>query len=55
VSGLGGKIGLDATTKGRGETEREWGRPIRPDPAVAARVAGVIAAIAAARPASPLA
>jgi 4-hydroxy-3-polyprenylbenzoate decarboxylase len=53
VPGLGGKVGLDATTKGRGETEREWGRPIRPDPAVAARVADVIAAIAAARPASP--
>jgi 4-hydroxy-3-polyprenylbenzoate decarboxylase len=52
VSGLGGKIGLDATTKGRGETEREWGRPIRHDPAVAARVASVIAGIAAARPAS---
>jgi 4-hydroxy-3-polyprenylbenzoate decarboxylase len=52
VSGLGGKIGFDATTKGRGESEREWGRPIRHDPAVAARVAGVIAAIAAARPAS---
>ena len=51
VSGLGGKMGLDATTKGRGETEREWGRPIRHDPAVAARVASVIAAIAAARPA----
>jgi 4-hydroxy-3-polyprenylbenzoate decarboxylase len=52
LSGLGGKIGLDATTKGRGETEREWGRPIRPDPVVAARVAGIVAAIAATRPAS---
>jgi 4-hydroxy-3-polyprenylbenzoate decarboxylase len=54
VSGLGGKIGLDATTKGHGETEREWGRPIRPDAGVAARVAGVIAAIAASHPATPL-
>src|SRR6186713_2533865 len=27
VSGLGGKMGLDATNKGRGESEREWGRP----------------------------
>ncbi len=28
-SGLGGKIGLDATTKMPPETRREWGRPIR--------------------------
>jgi 4-hydroxy-3-polyprenylbenzoate decarboxylase len=28
VSGLGGKIGLDATNKWPGETSREWGRPI---------------------------
>ncbi len=28
VSGLGGKIGLDATNKMKGETDREWGRPI---------------------------
>jgi len=47
VSGLGGKMGLDATSKWAGETSREWGRPIRPDPAVEARVAGVIAALAA--------
>jgi 4-hydroxy-3-polyprenylbenzoate decarboxylase len=47
VSGLGGKMGLDATSKGPGETEREWGVPIRHDPAVAARVAGVIDAILA--------
>ena len=53
VSGLGGKMGLDATTKGAGETERAWGRPIRRDPAVDERVAGVLAAIAAARP-SPI-
>ena len=50
VSGLGGKMGLDATSKAPGETERAWGRPIRHDPAVAQRVAGVLAAIAAARP-----
>ncbi len=48
VSGLGGKMGLDATNKGRGETERAWGVPIRHDPAVAARVGDVVAAIAAA-------
>ena len=28
VSGLGGKMGLDATSKWPGETAREWGRPI---------------------------
>ena len=29
VSGLGGKVGLDATNKMDGETDREWGREIR--------------------------
>ncbi len=38
VSGLGGKMGIDATNKWPGETAREWGRPIAMDPAVAARV-----------------
>jgi 4-hydroxy-3-polyprenylbenzoate decarboxylase len=38
VSGLGGKIGFDATNKWPGETGREWGRPITRDPAVTARV-----------------
>ena len=28
VSGLGGKMGLDATNRWPGETAREWGRPI---------------------------
>ena len=28
VSGLGGKMGMDATNKWPGETTREWGRPI---------------------------
>ncbi|TCS43208.1 4-hydroxy-3-polyprenylbenzoate decarboxylase [Reinekea marinisedimentorum] len=28
ISGLGSKMGLDATNKWPGETEREWGRPI---------------------------
>jgi len=28
VSGLGSKMGLDATHKWPGETDREWGRPI---------------------------
>jgi 4-hydroxy-3-polyprenylbenzoate decarboxylase len=38
VSGLGGKIGFDATNKWPGETQREWGRPIRMDEQVKARV-----------------
>ena len=38
VSGLGGKMGLDATNKWPGETTREWGTPIVMDPAVTARV-----------------
>lgn len=29
VSGLGGKMGLDATNKWPGETDREWGRVIK--------------------------
>ena len=42
VSGLGGKMGLDATNKWPGETTREWGRPIRMDGAVQLRVQGVL-------------
>jgi 4-hydroxy-3-polyprenylbenzoate decarboxylase len=38
VSGLGGKMGLDATGKWPGETQREWGTPIAMDAAVKARV-----------------
>lgn len=38
VSGLGGKMGLDATNKWRGETEREWGEPIVMDAAVKQRI-----------------
>ncbi|TBW41054.1 UbiD family decarboxylase [Siculibacillus lacustris] len=37
-SGLGGKMGLDATTKVGTETEREWGRVLTPDPAVSERI-----------------
>ncbi|MEO7150374.1 MAG: UbiD family decarboxylase domain-containing protein [Burkholderiaceae bacterium] len=47
VSGLGGKIGLDATHKWPGETQREWGRAIQPDPAVAARMAGLVTSLLA--------
>ncbi len=38
VSGLGGKMGLDATNKWPGETSRQWGRPIVRDPEVVARI-----------------
>ena len=38
VSGLGGKMGLDATNKWSGETQREWGRPIRMSDEVRQRV-----------------
>jgi 4-hydroxy-3-polyprenylbenzoate decarboxylase len=38
VSGLGSKMGIDATNKWAGETTREWGRPITMDAAVKARV-----------------
>jgi 4-hydroxy-3-polyprenylbenzoate decarboxylase len=38
VSGLGGKMGLDATNKFPGETHREWGTPIVMDEAVKAKV-----------------
>ncbi len=38
VSGLGGKMGLDATNKWPGETSREWGRTITMDAAVKSRI-----------------
>ena len=38
VSGLGSKIGFDATNKWPGETTRQWGRPITMSGAVRARV-----------------
>ncbi|WP_448044879.1 UbiD family decarboxylase [Bradyrhizobium liaoningense] len=37
-SGLGGKLGIDATTKIPPETDRDWGVPLAMDPAVAARI-----------------
>ena len=42
VSGLGGKMGLDATNKWPGETHREWGRPIAMDRAVEDRVEALV-------------
>ena len=38
VSGLGSKMGIDATNKWPGETTREWGTPIVMDETVKARV-----------------
>jgi 4-hydroxy-3-polyprenylbenzoate decarboxylase len=38
VSGLGSKMGIDATGKWPGETSRKWGRPIVMDAAVKRRV-----------------
>lgn len=38
VSGLGSKMGMDATNKLPGETDREWGEPIVMDAAVKQRI-----------------
>jgi 4-hydroxy-3-polyprenylbenzoate decarboxylase len=38
VSGLGSKMGLDATNKMPGETSREWGEPIQMDAEVKQRI-----------------
>nr|WP_232340986.1 4-hydroxy-3-polyprenylbenzoate decarboxylase [Halomonas pacifica] len=38
VAGLGSKMGMDATNKWPGETDREWGTPIVMDEAIKARV-----------------
>jgi len=38
VSGLGSKMGMDATNKMPGETDREWGEPIVMDPQVKDKV-----------------
>lgn len=45
VSGLGGKMGMDATNKWPGETTREWGTPIQMDAAVNLRVRDVLDSI----------
>ena len=49
VSGLGGKMGLDATNKWPGETSREWGRAIQMDRTVTERVAGLVEQLTAAQ------
>jgi 4-hydroxy-3-polyprenylbenzoate decarboxylase len=41
VSGLGGKIGFDATNKWRGETQREWGKPISMSATVKEKIDGI--------------
>lgn len=41
VSGLGGKMGMDATNKWAGETSREWGRVITMDAEVKRRVSDI--------------
>ncbi len=38
TSGLGGKMGLDATSKWPGETQREWGEVITPDEEVVKKI-----------------
>ena len=38
ISGLGSKMGLDATNKMPGETSREWGKPIKMDAAVVEKI-----------------
>jgi 4-hydroxy-3-polyprenylbenzoate decarboxylase len=38
ISGLGSKMGIDATNKIHGETNREWGRVITQDPLVKAKM-----------------
>ncbi|MGL5741877.1 MAG: 4-hydroxy-3-polyprenylbenzoate decarboxylase [Legionella sp.] len=40
VSGLGSKIGMDATSKWPGETQREWGEPIVMDEEILQKVNG---------------
>jgi 4-hydroxy-3-polyprenylbenzoate decarboxylase len=45
VSGLGSKMGMDATNKWPGETQREWGRPMRMADAATARAEQLFAAL----------
>lgn len=47
VSGLGGKMGMDATNKWPGETSREWGTPITMDAAIERKVDDLFAQIMA--------
>ena len=38
ISGLGSKMGIDATNKWPGETTREWGKPIEMDASIKTRI-----------------
>lgn len=38
ISGLGSKVGIDATNKWQGETSREWGTPIKQDASVKEKI-----------------
>ena len=38
IAGLGSKMGIDATNKWQGETQREWGIPIKKDPDIVKRI-----------------
>ncbi len=40
ISGLGSKMGMDATSKWPGETQREWGRPIVMDKEILDKING---------------
>jgi 4-hydroxy-3-polyprenylbenzoate decarboxylase len=41
ISGLGSKVGFDATNKWAGETNREWGKTITMTPEIIQRVNGI--------------
>ena len=45
LSGLGSKMGMDATNKWPGETQREWGRPMHMTPEVSARAEALMQAL----------
>jgi len=45
VAGLGSKMGFDATAKWPGETDRQWGRPIRMSDEVRARIDAIWASL----------
>jgi 4-hydroxy-3-polyprenylbenzoate decarboxylase len=49
-SGLGGKMGLDATSKWPGETHRAWGRPIVGDAQAERRMVALYERLMASRP-----
>ncbi len=49
VTGLGSKLGIDATNKWPGETARDWGRPIVPDADVERRVEALWSGLQATR------